>query len=146
MLNMTQATAGATTAGASTAQTVDAYAAQAAQRPLAGSGAGAFTRDGAWADSQVSEMAVALALPRIKPVIAAAITAGAKSGFVGAACTSILVDRTQLSTTQVSTTRLGIVQVDTDQAGTHNYIQMARQYPVIPGGVGPHPAREPVPV
>jgi len=141
MLNMTQATAGATTAGASTAQTVDAYASQAAQRPLAGSGAGAFTRDGAWADSQVSEMAVALALPRIKPVIAAAITGGAKSGFAGAACTSVLVDRTQ-----GSIARLGVVQVDTDQAGTHNYIQMARQYPVIPGGVGPHLAREPVPV
>jgi hypothetical protein len=141
MLNITQATAGATTAGATTAQTVDAYASQAAQRPLAGFGAGAFTRDGAWAGSQVSEMALALALPRIKPAGGAAITGGAKSEFAGAACTSILVDRTQLSST-----RLGIVQVDTDQAGTHNYIQMARQYPVIPGGVGPHPAREPVPV
>lgn len=135
MLNITPAMAGATTV-----QTVDAYASQAATRPLAGFGAGAFTRDGALAASQVSEKAAARALPRIKPASGGAITGGAKAGFVGAGCTSI-VDRTQ-----VSNARLGIVHVDTVQADNHNFIQMARQYPVIPGGVGPPPAREPVPV
>jgi hypothetical protein len=136
MLNITPATAGATTV-----QTVDAYASQAAQRPLAGFGAGAFARDGACSGSQVSKMAAALALPRIKPDSGSAITGGAKAGFVGAAGLSILVDRTQ-----VSISRLGVVHTDAAKAGTHNYIQMARQYPVTPGGVGPHPAREPVPV
>jgi hypothetical protein len=135
MLNITPAMAGATTV-----QTVDAYASQAAQRPLAGFGAGAFMRDGAWAIRQVSEMAAALALPRIKPNSGPAITGGATAAFVGAACTSTLVNRTQVSS------RLGIVHADAAKAGTYNFIQMARQYPVIPGGVGPHPAREPVPV
>jgi hypothetical protein len=136
MLNITPAMAEATTV-----QTVDAYASQAAQRPLAGFGAGAFTRDGAWAIRQVSEMAGALALPRIKPNSGPAVPGGAKAAFVGAACTSTLVDRTQ-----ASISRLGIVHADAAKAGTHNFIQMARQYPVTPGGVGPHPAREPVPV
>ncbi|HTA07486.1 MAG TPA: hypothetical protein VK836_03190 [Streptosporangiaceae bacterium] len=139
MLNTTPAMAGATTV-----QTVDAYASQAAQRPLAGFGAGAFTRDGACSGSQVSKMAAALAVPRIKRVKAcagSAITGGAKAGLADATCTN-----SRVAGTQVSIAQLGIVPVDTVQAGSHNFIQMARQYPVIPGGVGPHPAREPVPV
>ncbi len=61
MLNFTPATAGA----------ANAYAAQAATRPLAGFGAGAFTCEGASVGSGVSEMTAALALPRIKPAIGA---------------------------------------------------------------------------
>jgi hypothetical protein len=136
MLNITPAMAGVTTV-----QTVDAYASQAAQRPLAGFGAGAFTRDGACPGSQVSTMAAALAVPRIKPSTGSAITGGAKAGSADATSANSRVDGMQVSIAQ-----LGIVPVDTVQAGTHNFIQMARQYPVIPGGVGPHPAREPVPV
>jgi len=141
MLNITPATAEATTA-----QTVDACASQAAQRPLAGFGAGAFTRDGASTGSQVSEMAAALALPRIKPASGAASTGGAKAGSAGAVCTGRLVDRTQVSIARLGIVQVDTVQVDTVQADNHNCIQMTRLYPVIPGGVGPHPAREPVPV
>ena len=136
MLNITPATA-----EASTAQTVDAYAAQAATRPLAGFGAGAFTCDGAWVGSLfasplVNEMAAALALPRVKPNIGAVKTTGtstghAQAGIAGAAYMTSLID---------------IVQVDSVQVDIHNSIQTTRLYPVTPGGVGPHPAREPVPV
>jgi hypothetical protein len=44
------------------------------------------------------------------------------------------------------TSFIGIVQLSTAQVDPNNCIQMTRLYPVIPGGVGPHPAREPVPV
>jgi hypothetical protein len=137
MLNITKATA-----EAATAQTADAYAAQAATRPVAGFGAGAFTCDGAWVGSLfasplVNEMAAALALPRIKPANGAAMTAGtsmgrAQAAVAGAAYMTSLID---------------IVPVDSFQVDFHNFIQTTtRLYPVTPGGVGPHPAREPVPV
>jgi len=124
MLNITPATAEATTA-----QTADAYAAQAATRSLAGFGAGAFTCDGAWVGSGVTEMTAALALPRIKPI--GAISGHAQAGFAGAAFMTSHADSAQVDS----------VQLDAD-----NFIQMTRLYLVIPGGVGPHPAREPVPV
>lgn len=136
MLNFTPATAVATTAQATTAMTADANALQAATRPLAGFGAGAFTCDGAWVGRQVNEMAAALALPRIKPPIGAVKSSGtstghAKAGIAGAAYMTSLID---------------IVQVDSVQQDVHNFIQTTRLYLVTPGGVGPHPAREPVPV
>jgi hypothetical protein len=115
MLNFTPATAGAT------AHTADAYAEQAVTRPLAGFGAGAFTRPGAWVGASATETAAVLALPRIKPKVSSA-----QAGSAGAACMTSSVD---------------IAQVD-----AHNFIQMTRLYPITPGGVGPHPAREPVPV
>ncbi len=136
MLNITPAKA-----EASTARTVDADAAQAATRPLAGFGAGAFTCDGAWVGSLfasplANEMVAALALPRVKPNIGAVKTTGtstghAQAGIAGAAYMTSLID---------------IVQVDSVQVDIHNSIQTTRLYPVTPGGVGPHPAREPVPV
>jgi len=126
MVNITPATA-----EASTAQTADAYAAQAATRPLAGFGAGAFTREGAWVGSRVNGMAAALALPRIKPAFAASSTGHAQATVAG---------------TAHMTSFIGIVQLGTAQVDPNNCIQMTRLYPVIPGGVGPHPAREPVPV
>jgi len=146
MLNTTPATA-----DAATAQTADAYAAQAATRPLAGFGTGAFTCDGAWVGSQVSEMAAALALPRIKPAIGAASVRAAQAGVAAAANGTSLVDGAQISTGRLGFARKHVAQKvsarkGTVLVGTHNFIQMARQYPVTPGGVGPHPAREPVPV
>jgi hypothetical protein len=136
MLNITPATA-----EAATAQTADAYALQAATRPLAGFGAGAFTRDGAWVGSRVNEMAAALALPRIKPAIGAVGTGGTSAGATGAAF------MTSAGIAQVDAASLGTVHADTVQAAdSHNCIQMTRLYPVTQGGVGPHPAREPVPV
>jgi hypothetical protein len=44
------------------------------------------------------------------------------------------------------TSVVDIVQVDSVQRDTHNSIQTARLHPTTQGGVGPHPAREPVPV
>lgn len=131
MLNITPATAEAITA-----QTADAYAAQAATRPLAGFGAGAFTCEGALIGSRRNEMAAALAAPGINSVFAVtsstAISKGhAQAGAAGAGYRTSLVDA---------------VQVDSVQRHANNFIQMARLYPVTPGGVGPHPAREPVPV
>ncbi len=139
MLNITPATA-----AAATAQTADAYASQAATRPLAGFGAGAFTREGAWVGSRATEKAAVLALPRIKPVIGAS-TGCAQAGVGGAAPTTNLVGGAQASG-QTGIAQLSIVHVDRIQVDTHNFLQMTRLYPVAPGGVGPHPAREPVPV
>jgi hypothetical protein len=134
MLNITPATA-----AAATAQPADACASQAATRPLAGFGAGAFTREAAWAGTRTSEFAASQALPRIKPAIGAPGTGSAMSmtSFVGSG---------QANTVQFSTAQFGIVHVDSVQGDTHNFIQMTRMYPVIQGGVGPHLAREPVPV
>jgi hypothetical protein len=130
MLNITPAMA-----EAATAQTADAFAAQAATRPLAGFGAGAFVCEGAWAGSRINEMD-ALALPRVRSAAdlrstTAVGTGQAQAGPAGAAYKTSVVD---------------IVQVDSVQRDTHNFIQTARLYPVTPGGVGPHPAREPEPV
>ena len=57
MLNFTPATA----------EAANAYAAQAATRPLAGFGAGAFTCEGAGVGSRANGMAAGPVLPRIKP-------------------------------------------------------------------------------
>jgi hypothetical protein len=116
MLNTTPAMAGA----------ANAFAAQAATRPLAGFGAGAFTCDGAWVGSRVSEMAAALVLPRPKAAVGAITTGHAQADVVGAAHTSSPV---------------GIVRKDTQKLS-----QMTRIYPATPGGLGSHPAREPEPV
>jgi len=116
MLNITTATA----------EAANAHAAQAAAQPLAGFGAGAFTYDGAQVGSQVNEMVAALALPRPKAAIGCISTGHAHADVFGAAHV---------------TSPVGIVQEDTQKLS-----QMTRIYPVAPGGVGPHPAREPEPV
>jgi len=103
-----------------------AYAAQADQRPLAGFGTGAFTCDGAWVGSGADEMATGLALPRIRQAAAAKRSGHALAGVVGAD------QKTSL--------------VSTGELGTEHVNLMTRINPVTPGGVGPHPAREPEPV
>src|SRR5215469_17239724 len=65
VLKFTPATA---TLGSAAAE---ADAAQAAMRPLAGFGAGAFTCDGALVGSGANELVAALALPRIRGAVAA---------------------------------------------------------------------------
>jgi hypothetical protein len=116
MLNYTPATV---TPGNAVA---DVDAAQAAMRPLAGFGAGAFACGSAWVGSRVSETAAALALPRIRRDLAGISLGHAQAGGpVGGAYEASL-------------------------AGTKQSNQMTRVNPVTPGGVGPHPAREPDPV
>jgi hypothetical protein len=88
-------------------------------------------------------MVAALALPRVKPVSGATSPSGAQAGVAGATSFSGAVGRVQADARLAHETsfQAGIAKADTD-----NYIQMARMYPVTTGGVGPHPAREPVPV
>jgi hypothetical protein len=117
-------------------------AAEAATRPLAGFGAGAFACDGAWAGSPVNQLAAGQALPRIRGAFAAvpplhARTAGAFGGGYQASSVGI-------STVGVSTVDGNAVGIRNGSAKQLN--QMTRIYPVTPGGVGPHPAREPDPV
>jgi len=97
--------------------------AQAAKRPLAGFGAGAFTCDGVRVGSRATESAAAPALPRIRRAAAAISQGQAQGGYVGAAHTT------------------GLIQATTEQ-----FKQMTRVNPVVPGGLGPHPAGEPEPV
>jgi len=109
----------------------DVVATPAAMRPLAGSGAGAFTCDGAWDGSFADQFAAGLSVPRIRSSFAVAPQVQARtanafgSGYQGSG---------------VGTGALGI------GGSTKQHNQMTRIYPVAPGGVGPHPAREPVPV
>ena len=161
-------------AEAITAQTADAYASQAATRPLAGFGAGAFTCEGAWVGSQGNETVAALALPRIESAVdgisvrsaqAAALGAtwltsevakpdGAHAGGAGsdgafsgtASAGSTQATTVKATTVQAASAKAATVHVSIGQTDSYNFIQMTRLYPVIPGGVGPHPAREPVPV
>jgi hypothetical protein len=151
MLNFTPATA-----TAATAHSACAYAASAAMRPLAGFGAGAFACEGTWASpvfaspvfaspvfaTPLINETAALALPRVKRGVEAASTAAignghGQAGQAGAAYKTGATYKTSV---------VDIVRVDSVQQDTHNFIQTARQYPVTPGGVGPHPAREPEPV
>jgi len=114
----------------------DATQAEAAQRPLAGFGAGAFTCDGARV-GYGNELTATQALPRIK--WAAVISEGhVQAGFAGGAyrTSPILADA---ALTEVA--RLSALQ-----AYSQHFNQMTRIRPVTPGGVGPHPAREPDPV
>jgi hypothetical protein len=106
---------------------------------LAGSCAGAFACDGAWAGSRTKEVAAALPVPRIRRA-AAAISQGHAQGGVYAGG-GYPTDLAQISTAQIST-----VQISTAQVSTKQFKQMTRINPVVPGGVGPHPAREPEPV
>ena len=116
MLNYTPATV---TPGNAVA---DVDAAQAAMRPLAGFGAGAFACGGTWVGSSAYQTEAALALPRIRRVFAAISLGHAQTGApVGGG-------------------------YEVSLASTKQSDQMTRISPVTPGGVGPHPAREPDPV
>jgi hypothetical protein len=159
VLNITSATASAdsTMAGiaaacaTAAANTVDA--AQAAKRPLAGTGAGAFTREGTGAGIRTSEAAV-LAIPRLRWAAAAGTGCGqvgtglghASAGFGGRGTQAAFGVKSAKASPVYGTT-IGNQKPGNNQFGTSEQINlMTRSYPVIPGGVGPHPAREPDPV
>jgi hypothetical protein len=119
MLNFT-----ATAKSGSPAAEADA----AAMRPLAGLGAGAFASEGAQVGSGASKRVASPALPRIRGAFAAA------TSQVGA---------------QAHGRGCGAYQPGTiggNTVGTSTISLMARINPVTPGGLGPHPAREPEPV
>jgi hypothetical protein len=149
MVNMTQAKVEPTQ--------VEVATAQAAMRPLAGFGAGASACEGAFvgwdgvelrtvqsgtvqsgtvelgtvqsasAQSAAGQLAVGHAVPRIRRVFrpeAHAGFAGTASGNAGS----------------------GVAGSGTATGSTKQLNQTTRIYPVTPGGVGPHPAREPDPV
>jgi hypothetical protein len=104
-----------------------ANAAWAAMRPLAGLGAGAFASEGAWVGSGASERTASAALPRIRGAFAVTSPLGAQAHDLGC----------------------GAYQPGTiggNTVGTSTISLMARINPVTPGGLGPHPAREPEPV
>jgi hypothetical protein len=166
VLKFTPATA---TLGSAAAET---DAAQAAMRPLAGFGAGAFTCDGAPAGSGASELAASLALPRIRGGVAA--TSPARAQAHGRGCGAYQLGTVDISsvrtssvrknavgvgtistsavrTSTVRTSTVGISTVGTSNVGTSNvstqqFDLMAPISPAAPGGLGPHPAREPEPV
>jgi hypothetical protein len=130
----------------------EADAAKAALRPLAGSGAGAFMHEGAWTGLRASDSA-ALKLPRIRCSAAAASQGYEPAGSASRArqarvaqLSSMLTGSMQAGAVQSGTVLSGAVQVGGGQPGaTQNFNQTTR-IPVIPGGVGSHPAREPEPV
>jgi len=156
VLKFTPATAAPGSAAA------EADAAQAAMRPLAGFGAGAFTCDGALVGSGTNDLAASLALPRIRGAVAAtsparadahgrgcgahrlgtvSISSGRTSGVRTSSVRKSTVGVGTISTSNVRTSTVGITNV-----GTLQFDLMARISPAAPGGLGPHPAREPEPV
>jgi len=126
VLKFTPATA---TPGSAAAE---ADAAQAAMRPVAGFGAGAFTCDGALVGSSANELAALLPLRRIRGGVAATSTSAAGVGTI--------------STSNIRTSSVRTSPVGTTSVGTQQFDLMARISPAAPGGLGPHPAREPEPV
>ena len=120
--------------------------AEAAQRPLAGSGIGAHLCDGLVAAALVGvsgpelgapmgiEAASALALPRIK--WAAAISGGATPADASDAVYQVSI--------QAKTAQFNPQQSNPQQSNAQHH--MTRVSPAFRGGVGPHPAREPEPV
>jgi len=106
----------------------DADAVRAVMRPLAGLGAGAFASEGAQVGSGASNWVASPALPRIRGAFAAA------SSQIGA----------QAHDHGCSAYQPGRIGGNT--VGTSTISLMARINPVSPGGLGPHPAREPEPV
>ena len=117
--------------------------AQAAMRPLAGFGTGAFAYDGARVGSSASQLVAGPALPRIRAAFAGvrpvhARTADAFGGAFGA--------RSVGRGSAIIASTLGIGMAGTGNGSTKQHNQTTRIYPVIPGGLGPHPAREPDPV
>ncbi len=130
--------------------------AEAAQRPLAGSGIGAHLCDGLVDVALVGvsgsglgapmgiETAAALALPRIK--WAAAISGGAVSADASDAGyqVSIQAKTAQFVPQQYIPQQFSPQQFDPQQSKAQQHT--TRVNPAFRGGVGPHPAREPEPV
>jgi hypothetical protein len=128
--------------------------AEAAQRPLAGSGIGAHLRDGLVDAALVGvsraelgapmgiEMAATLARPRVKS--AAPINGGhAPADASGESCQVSFLATTGI---QAKTARFEARQFKVQQSSAKQYEYTTRVNPAFPGGVGPHPEREPDPV
>ncbi|HEY2080206.1 MAG TPA: hypothetical protein VGH53_28090 [Streptosporangiaceae bacterium] len=143
MLNITLAevTPGNTvlTSTVLTGTVAEVHAAQAAMRPLAGFGAGAFACDGGRVGSSSSQLTAGPALPRIRGAFAAVrpVHARTADAFAGAFRGSSVGN---------GTITVGIGTASTRNGSAKQLNQMTRIYPVAPGGLGPHPAREPEPV
>ncbi len=116
--------------------------AEAAKRPLAGFGMGAYLCDGARFDSQLPvaavpemgaakgiETAAALALPRVKWAVAGIGEGHAPAYASGAGYQASIQAKTEQLTTEAPQSE-----------------HLTRVNPAFRGGVGPHPAREPEPV
>jgi len=110
---------------------------QAAIRPLTGFGAGAFACDGAQVGSAAKQLTAGPALPRIRDAFAAArpVHPWAADGFGGA-----------FRSSAIGGSSVGTGMASTRNGGAKQLNQTTRIYPVTPGGLGPHPAREPDPV
>jgi hypothetical protein len=112
----------------------EAIAARAAMRPLAGFGAGAFASDGAWVGSLANELAGGPALPRIRGAFAAVrLVHVPMAAAFGSGC-------------QGSTVGIGGSTVSTRNGSAKQLNPTTQVRPVIQGGLGSHPAREPDPV
>ena len=148
MLNITLAevTPGNTakTSTVLTSAVAEVRAAQAAMRPLAGFGTGAFACDGAWVGSSASQLVAGPALPRIRGAFAAVRPVHARTADAfGGAFRARSVGR---GSAIIVSTLGGGGMAGIRNGSTKQHNQTTRIYPVIPGGLGPHPAREPDPV
>jgi hypothetical protein len=110
---------------------------QAAIRPLTGFGAGAFASDGAQVGSAAKQLTAGPALPRIRDAFAVVrpVHPWAADGFGGAFLAST-----------IGGSSVGTGMASTRNGGAKQLNQTTRICPVAPGGLGPHPAREPDPV
>jgi hypothetical protein len=115
---------------------------QAAMRPLAGFGAGAFACDGAQVGSAAKQLTAGPALPRIRDAFAAVrpVHPWAADVFGGGFRASAI------GGTTIGGSNVGTGMSSTMNGGAKQLNQTTRIYPVAPGGLGPHPAREPDPV
>jgi hypothetical protein len=132
-------------------------AAKAELRPLAGTGAGAFAREGVRAAFRPDGIA-ALALPRIRCSAAAASQGYEPAGSASRArkasfapVSSMLAAAMQAGAVEGGLVHTGpaqgsAVKTGSGQRGTTQNFNQTTLIPVIPGGLGPHPAREPEPV
>ncbi|HUB42321.1 MAG TPA: hypothetical protein VMA72_26005 [Streptosporangiaceae bacterium] len=115
----------------------EVYAPPAPKRPLAGFGAGAFPCDGAWVGSSANQLTARPVLPRVRSAAVRPVHARTADAFGGAF---------RSSSVGSNPITIGAGMADTRNGGAQQLNQSTRIYPVSPGGVGPHPAREPDPV
>ena len=147
MLNITLAettpgnTVSTSTVLTSTVAEVDAT--QAATRPLAGFGAGAFACAGARVGSSSSQLAAGSALPRVRGALAAVRPVHARTADAfGGAFRARIAGRSSM----IAAGSVGAGMAGNRNGSTKQLNQTTRVYPVIAGGLGSHPAREPDPV
>jgi len=117
----------------------EVYASQAAMRPPAGFGAGTFACDGAWVGSSASQLAAESALPRVRGAFAAVRPVHARTA-------DVFGGGFRARTVGSSAVTGGAGMVSTKKGNAKQLNQTTRIYPITPGGLGPHPAREPDPV